>query len=789
MLKIYTDLFNNLQAHSDSIRKQLGPKVEEFAVRLRNQPSLTGSNLGVEFEKYLLRLVDYCRGTPIQPYFDKLFGGMRQLYGHLLQPSANLKIRVYPRPSQLRLSKSDLIEIKRALDSARAVADAIQPDSILPSKRQGKKRKDSTAVRSAYTGSRKKPSYRSPGAVWSDYRVPSSSGPGATGEQPWPPVSIGLPAPARSSSGGLKPSIGGNPSSDTADIPHAQLSAGREITVTGHALDGRTVSTFKQGEPYQLQFRVGLFTPDNLASGDVSVRDLPPGGLRTRWVITSTTVEFIPALSTAKLEKIGGGWIAEFDLLIPEYGQSKWESVGIIGSAEPGTLFVTIYALSERGEREIYRELSVRLTKKVAVKTDETCKAPLHTLLGTTHEWTTPAEHIQLTIVSNLVHVTTKRIHSEDHEFTEPWDVTDVLISGAIKNVRESLESFREANEVYLNDLNTDDISKRLAGADWKPDFWRQNGWQPLPDQTDMPHLNAFNQVRQSSEWQSLASDGYALFDRCFPQGTKRRELLEKLLPGSRIDFHWGAQSGSGFVSHVPWMLMHMDPVDVTGQKPADPERFLGLRFRIGTRSWNVNNGSVALGPLDQTHPMHVLYWGDKPGDEVAVESKWQTIEYKKLNRLLLLPDAKKSDFKKQAVHALDTPSPEPVSVIYFYCHCSVGDGAQPCLRFGNTSKREDTISRQDLSQRNLLDAPIVFANACTTAQADPHMTSELEQSFFGRGVGPSSARKQKFRSSWRANSLGCSFNSFIEWLIANRWQRAKPSPKPACFCGRSTRI
>jgi hypothetical protein len=73
--------------------------------------------------------------------------------------------------------------------------------------------------------------------------------------------------------------------------------------------------------------------------------------------------------------------------------------------------------------------------------------------------------------------------------------------------------------------------------------------------------------------------------------------------------------------------------------------------------------------------------------------------------------------------------------VIYFYCHCSVGDGAQPCLRFGSTSRLEDTLDRNDLSESSIPDGPLVFANACTTAQADPHMTSELEQAFFDRGV------------------------------------------------------
>jgi hypothetical protein len=132
---------------------------------------------------------------------------------------------------------------------------------------------------------------------------------------------------------------------------------------------------------------------------------------------------------------------------------------------------------------------------------------------------------------------------------------------------------------------------------------------------------------------------------------------------------------------------------------------------------------------------MHLLYWGNQPGDEVAVEAQWQAAEYRKWPQSKILPDPGLPDLKEQLVLALDQPGPSPVGLLYFYCHCSVGNGAQPCLRFGNTSKLEDTLGRLDLSQRGISDAPLVFANACTTAQADPHWSSVLEQSFFKRGV------------------------------------------------------
>jgi hypothetical protein len=526
------------------------------------------------------------------------------------------------------------------------------------------------------------------------------------------------------------------------DDPNAAsgLHPRREITVTGHALDGTAVLQFKEGETYRLRFRVGFPASENLASGDTEVKDVPKGGLQTHWVVISTDVEFVPELSNGKVRKIGGTWLAEFDLLIPESGSSSTAEVALRVGARPGNLLVTIYAVSVNDDnhevREIYREVSVSLAGRPEVKADETCKAPQHTHLRTTHEWTTPPEHVQISIRNGIATISTKRLLLKDHDFSEEFTATSTGISGAINHVRNSLEKIRELQTAYLDDLTHDDIEDRLKSKRgvWKPYSNVTSGWH-LPDQSDATHKADFDQVQQSKEWRDLANDGYALFDRCFPEGTQRRALLKGMLPGSRIDFHWTEQSVAGWVPHVPWALMYMEPVSVMGRTPADPEKFLGLRFRIGTYSWKVNNGSAALGGLDTTNRMHLLYWGDKPNDEVAVEAQWQEGEYKKWKQSRMLPNPALPDLKKQIVDALEAPGPSPVGVLYFYCHCSVGDGSEPCLRFGNTHKPEDTVGRTELSLYSIPDGPIIFANACTTAQADPHMTSELEQSFFQRGV------------------------------------------------------
>jgi hypothetical protein len=54
----------------------------------------------------------------------------------------------------------------------------------------------------------------------------------------------------------------------------------REITVTGHDLDGAVVVDFKTGQKYLLRFGIAPRTAGNLAKGNVSVDDVPPEAFR-----------------------------------------------------------------------------------------------------------------------------------------------------------------------------------------------------------------------------------------------------------------------------------------------------------------------------------------------------------------------------------------------------------------------------------------------------------------------------------------------------------------------------
>jgi CHAT domain len=531
--------------------------------------------------------------------------------------------------------------------------------------------------------------------------------------------------------GGAVKTVGDDPSATSE--PAAQMSDRREITVTGHATGGEAVTHFDPGKVYTLQFRVGAPVPGNLASGDVAIEQIPEQGLKTYWVVTSANVEFLSEKATCKVEKVGGTWRAEFPLLIPDGGPSATQELSVMGPLTAGNLLVTIYAVAENRARDLYREVTVSLAGKPGISSDETCKLPQYTNLRTLHEWTTPPEHIQVTINNGNVDVSTKRFRTELYEFSEPFNPTVASLKGAIENVRTALDRLRDRQESYLNAIDDADMSARIQISPWQP-YEKSNGWQPLPDNADAAHKTSFEQVQKSVEWRALATDAYNLFNTCFEQGTRLRTLVEKLLPGSRIDFHW-IERGSAWVSHVPWALMYMDPVDVTGQALPDPERFFGFHFRIGSRCWRSNNGSVALGAPDQVHTMNLLYWGRKPTDPVAVEAEWQAREFAASASAKLIPDPASEGRKQQIVLALDQPQPSPVVLIYFYCHCSVGDGAQPCLRFGDTSNLEDRLDRTDMSARTIGDAPLIFANACSTAQTDPDMTNLLEQSFFQRGA------------------------------------------------------
>jgi hypothetical protein len=204
-------------------------------------------------------------------------------------------------------------------------------------------------------------------------------------------------------------------------------------------------------------------------------------------------------------------------------------------------------------------------------------------------------------------------------------------------------------------------------------------------------------------------------------------------MPGSRIDFVWLARGAVGWVSHVPWALMYMDPPTIAA--PIDCQRFLGLRFRVGNSSWEPKAPSRALGDPAAVHALHFLYWGRAPQDAVAVEAEWQKRVFAQWQRQHFLPNPASADPKLEVQMALEKPTPDPAAILYFYCHCAVKDGSDPVLQFDGDGTLANTLNASEISQLQLPSGPLVFANACTTAASDPQGTSELESTFFRRHV------------------------------------------------------
>ncbi len=519
----------------------------------------------------------------------------------------------------------------------------------------------------------------------------------------------------------------------------------RDFFVTAHEQPAAAATTElgppldKLSKRHTYVLRMGVSRPQaqNLAAGHTAVGDIPAEGLQTHWVLTSREVSFVASTSSCSVQQVGELWEASFDLLVPATGDSKFETLGIATGATLGQIQVAIYvARAGSVERETYRVLTVDLAAKELVASDDAVVPPAHTLLKTRHEWTTPPVHAQVLFWKESAVITMMRGAAiKDYSGPEEWSVTATRIGSSIDKVRNALEALREKWSAYFDAIDAGDMAGRLPAHYGALFAEKPEGWQPLPNAADKVHIASFEALQASDEWFVLASTGYALYNACFVQGTRLRAMLDELKPGSRVDFQWTEKYGNGWVPHVPWALMHIRMPDVTRAQPVDPEAFLGLRLRLGSQAWSTQNTSRALKSATHTNAMNLLYWGSKAGDDVAVEAKWQAQEFASWCDQSVLPKTDQAELKRQVVFALDEPAPSPVGVVYLYCHCSIDNNDTVVLRFGDSSKPQDVLAETDISSRKLVDAPLLFANACMTAQADPFKTGPLESHFFDRGV------------------------------------------------------
>lgn len=165
--------------------------------------------------------------------------------------------------------------------------------------------------------------------------------------------------------------------------------------------------------------------------------------------------------------------------------------------------------------------------------------------------------------------------------------------------------------------------------------------------------------------------------------------------------------------------------------KPVDVMDFLGLRLRIGYRAHKMALLSRALGPREATVRAHLIYWGGAVNDPISAEAERHRSELADWHPLIL---PRNSENRKEELREfLYNPTPRPVGLMYFYCQCATGSGADPVLRFGSTNGSDDVLEMIDLGTRKLPDQPLIFANACGTASGDPYTPNQLEQLFFRR--------------------------------------------------------
>ncbi|MDO9355440.1 MAG: hypothetical protein Q7T55_17195, partial [Solirubrobacteraceae bacterium] len=218
---------------------------------------------------------------------------------------------------------------------------------------------------------------------------------------------------------GAEPSVAEAPAESAASTtPAAAPAPPREFVATAHEFDPqaaageRARAEVERPQPdtgYVLRLGVSRAGRKNLAIGEVEVGEVPPGGLATRWFVKSHAVDFVPALSSCRVERKGRFWVASFDLHVPEKGDSRFEELGIRTGATLGEVQVSIYAAQPGTERlDLYRELTVDLAAPDQLQ-DETCTALPHTLLRTSHEWTTPMVHAQVQFWRDSVHITMLR--------------------------------------------------------------------------------------------------------------------------------------------------------------------------------------------------------------------------------------------------------------------------------------------------------------------------------------------------------------------------------------------
>ncbi|MFB6892403.1 hypothetical protein ACFCX4_24175 [Kitasatospora sp. NPDC056327] len=514
-----------------------------------------------------------------------------------------------------------------------------------------------------------------------------------------------------------------------------------------------------EGQPYTAVLMAAADGPDARYSAEVRApaAEVPAGGLVTRCVLSSTSVrlEADPRDPGVELSTVEAGdrtqWCAVFPLVVPGDGDSARRRIRMIPVTAPEARLDAFLFVGD----DLYRRLAVSIDVRPAPAEDPGPAgdpAPPDTPApgepgdaGTDDEWRTeppvavltvgtlpaahagvvpsaawqrPRSHLDITVLSDG----TALARCEDFNVFArvQWPATAGGLEAQVANVRGALDRLRQVHGEQLELIPAEQLRADLAGHVPSSE-WAADG--PAPGE---PFASAWAGVARSDELRLLAYEGHQLYRTLFAD-PELRGYLERLAPGDRLTVNW-LEGLTTLVPHVPLPLLHLDPV--SPGRPVDPSAFLGLRFRVGwTR--RQTRGSRALGDWRRTTRAHLLYEAQDPADAVGAEARRHAEELGRWESALLLTGG-----EPRTAHLsgfLAAPSPSPVSLLYFYCHCVTGTGGDPRLRFGPTNDAGHVLRRVDMGSDPFADRPVVFVNACGTNESDPLLVNQLMDSFLNR--------------------------------------------------------
>ncbi|MFK0256150.1 hypothetical protein [Streptomyces sp. NPDC090445] len=515
---------------------------------------------------------------------------------------------------------------------------------------------------------------------------------------------------------------------------------GRVVTLWIEERDEDDLRPLDEGQPYTAVLMATADGPDARYSDEVHVpaAEVPAGGLVTRCVLSSTSVrlEADPEDPDILCSTVEAGdrtqWCAAFPLVIPADSDSARRRIRLTPVTAPDARLDAFLFVGD----DLYRRLAVSIDVRPASapaeceEDDEPQAQPAvavltvgslpaaHAGLVPTSAWQRPTSHLDVTVVS----AGTAMVRCEDFGvFAQvPWTATTGSLEARVANVRGALDRLRQAYSEQFDLVSAEDLWADLAHHVPSPD-WVADEHTPRE-----PFASAWSAVAESDELRELAFEGYQLYRALFAD-EELRQYVERLKHGDRLTVNW-LEGVTDRVPHVPLPLLHLDPV--SPGRPVDPSAFLGLRFRLGWMR-RQTRGSRALGDWRRTTRAHLLYWVQDPSDTVGAEARRHAEELRRWQPALLLPDGEPSitDLSR----FLAAPEPRPVSLLYFYCHCTSGTGSDPRLRLGPTNDAGDVLRRVDMGSDPFTDRPVVFVNACGTNESDPLLVNQLMDGFLDR--------------------------------------------------------